>query len=1118
MTDNISDFRSKDNIRILFEPDEQGPKISSKLYPKITKDKLTEESGALFDPLMGPYIDGVQCVVPGCGGYMTNIATDKIMCPGHPGIIKLHKPIYHIYFVDMVLIILNSFNFHTYIDDKKEFDKIGIKCLYDLSTIDGTIAKGSYKGISSSKDIALYLRNKGKRSDINFPGYIFQKKKSIDNENYIIEIVKSDDDMTTIDITKVQNFLGLFKGDRQAMQDLKKLDINVKDPVDYILRIIIVMANKYRSNRDVEGKATVSNKTNRRYQYIIKANNALYSNDNDIHSLNIIYRNFSEIMNDPSDANSSVNQKLKGKKGLFRGTLGSNVFSGGARGVAVPNNKDVKPGQIGLNKHFFTTIDVEVTEDNINEINEMVKEGLVEKWYSKDKQYFLKKIPIIRKDLLTFLFKVDTTNIPQTTSLKSEIGVVDVVDAIDKTGKVTRYIMKKDRSTDINTINSLIKNNVSLEVYSTSKHLYSGNINIGDTVVRRIKNGDIVLANRFPTLHKGSMIALEVVLLDNIGYAIAMHTSTCPTLNLDFDGDDMNINKVSSIKAQQELWNKARFYKNLRNPANGKMYNGFIQNPFVFMFQLSKEIYNFTMEEVDDILENKIDFIKSKKSKFVGKQKEYFRFLLNKYNIPYNSGKAILSALLPEDMHHNIGNILIREGIFISGTLTKGSLQTDNKSLMQYLFTFYDEETIVNFIDQVYHVSDAISELKGFTLTYGDFFLNEQPIEDRLKTDLRESMKKKLYSKNVGEDELKYILSKTKMDNIVGDEYQLLKNNLGFSNMHIESIIRLIENTYIDQILKKLPYIANAASILKNTIELTNDEIIRSFVKAGNDKKVIEDALESVNIDIIQIIEKKIDVEIKEIIPTLLTKIRNTGNITIEDIKTLDITDEEDFNRIKKIIEKNSKYAFLSDKIKTVMENADKINSKGGISEEEIDYEIKMQLNKAKDEIITYAMKNVEDENNLKKMIESKTVGSDLELAKMTSQLGQLIDKEGARPQKTRVVSQQNKYLVEERGYCPKSFTQGLDLNILQQFEQSIRGNIIATYISSPQAGYLKKRLDNLMSVVRKNSSEMLTYKTRIIATSFGELGYNIENTMRTTDGFNVPVDPISLIDRLNNE
>ncbi|CAN0126009.1 unnamed protein product [Ectocarpus sp. 13 AM-2016] len=60
-------------------------------------------------------------------------------------------------------------------------------------------------------------------------------------------------------------------------------------------------------------------------------------------------------------------------------------------------------------------------------------------------------------------------------------------------------------------------------------------------VWRHLTDGDCMLVNRQPTLHKPGIMAHRVRVLRNPGYqTIRMHYANCNTYNADFDGDEIN--------------------------------------------------------------------------------------------------------------------------------------------------------------------------------------------------------------------------------------------------------------------------------------------------------------------------------------------------------------------------------------------------------------------------------------------------------------------------------------------------------------------------------------------------------------------------------------------------
>ena len=59
-------------------------------------------------------------------------------------------------------------------------------------------------------------------------------------------------------------------------------------------------------------------------------------------------------------------------------------------------------------------------------------------------------------------------------------------------------------------------------------------------VWRHLHDGDCMLVNRQPTLHKPGIMAHRVRVLRNPGYpTIRMHYANCNTYTADFDGDEI---------------------------------------------------------------------------------------------------------------------------------------------------------------------------------------------------------------------------------------------------------------------------------------------------------------------------------------------------------------------------------------------------------------------------------------------------------------------------------------------------------------------------------------------------------------------------------------------------
>lgn len=75
-------------------------------------------------------------------------------------------------------------------------------------------------------------------------------------------------------------------------------------------------------------------------------------------------------------------------------------------------------------------------------------------------------------------------------------------------------------------------------------------VEIGVVVERCLRDGDLVLLNRQPTLHTHSMMAHRVRVMD--GSVLRIHLAVTPAYNADFDGDEMNLYVVRGEMARAE--------------------------------------------------------------------------------------------------------------------------------------------------------------------------------------------------------------------------------------------------------------------------------------------------------------------------------------------------------------------------------------------------------------------------------------------------------------------------------------------------------------------------------------------------------------------------------------
>lgn len=121
------------------------------------------------------------------------------------------------------------------------------------------------------------------------------------------------------------------------------------------------------------------------------------------------------------------------------------------------------------------------------------------------------------------------------------------------------------------------------------------------TVYRHLRDGDMALVNRQPTLHKPGIMAHSVRVLEN-ERTIRMHYSNCNTYNADFDGDEMNVHIPQGEMARAEAKFIAFTDQQYLVPKDGSPLRGLIQDSVFSGVLLTKRDTFFIRTEFQQLL------------------------------------------------------------------------------------------------------------------------------------------------------------------------------------------------------------------------------------------------------------------------------------------------------------------------------------------------------------------------------------------------------------------------------------------------------------------------------------------------------------------------------------
>ncbi|KPM03001.1 DNA-directed RNA polymerase III subunit RPC1-like protein [Sarcoptes scabiei] len=223
------------------------------------------------------------------------------------------------------------------------------------------------------------------------------------------------------------------------------------------------------------------------------------------------------------------------------------------------------------------------------------------------------------------------------------------------------------------------------------------NLKYGDVVHRHMLNGDYVLFNRQPSLHRLSIMCHRVRIHPD--QTFKFNVSVCSPYNADFDGDEMNVHFLQTEEAKAEASVLMQSKSNLNSPRNGEPVISPIQDFITSAYLMTKRDVFYSREEIFHLLGMLINsngvksVIKIPKPAVIkpfplwtGKQ--LFSSILR----PYLSTKTKLNIKLKtksyssnEEHCINEGFIHIRNGELLSGTIDKSVIGGGSKNNIFYL-------------------------------------------------------------------------------------------------------------------------------------------------------------------------------------------------------------------------------------------------------------------------------------------------------------------------------------------------------------------------------------------------------------------------------------------------
>ena len=310
-------------------------------------------------------------------------------------------------------------------------------------------------------------------------------------------------------------------------------------------------------------------------------------------------------------------------------------------------------------------------------------------------------------------------------------------------------------------IKTVNKRNIRITVMDTNYDTIE--LEYGDIVHRHLMDGDFVLFNRQPSLHKMSMMAHRVRVMD--GNTFRLNISVTPPYNADFDGDEMNCHAPQSISSLIELREIVHVNRQIISVRENKPIITIVQDTLLGINLLTKSIpIRYIVPD-----SNRVMFIKNtnpvlidnhgrkKPGNILEKRTENTMFTrsqmmnvicdlstfgnpLPKPDITHKvgttiielwTGKSIFSYILPKidlEMNNKLSEkkndrynyVVIVRGLLKQGALDKDLFTKTSKGMIHTIYNDFGSDRCKDFIDDLQKITNRFLIMEGFSVGISD--------------------------------------------------------------------------------------------------------------------------------------------------------------------------------------------------------------------------------------------------------------------------------------------------------------------------------------------------------------------------------------------------------------
>ncbi|MDP1696041.1 MAG: DNA-directed RNA polymerase subunit A' [archaeon] len=214
----------------------------------------------------------------------------------------------------------------------------------------------------------------------------------------------------------------------------------------------------------------------------------------------------------------------------------------------------------------------------------------------------------------------------------------------------------------------------------------------GYKIERHLSDGDIVLFNRHPSLHKQSLMAHYVRVLPHRTFRL--HPAAAAPYNADYDGDEMNIHSPQTEEAIAEAKTLLEVNQNIISSKNNMNLVGTISDSVTGLYLLGSDI--ISKRDADQLL-FAADTINSEKGKEI-------------------SGRDIFAQIIPKGSSIKVPHEITRSNSF----------GAEDGVMVKIIDREFGREAAVDSINKAFILGATYLSRKGYTLSLHDLNVSDK--------------------------------------------------------------------------------------------------------------------------------------------------------------------------------------------------------------------------------------------------------------------------------------------------------------------------------------------------------------------------------------------------------